>query len=228
MTKISIFGAGGRAGRAITAEARRRGHQVTAVVRDPIKHSRVAGEGVRLAAGDVTDRRAVAALAAGHDAVVHAVSPASSPETVDAADPWFFADAADALVGGMSDAGVDRMIAVGHFATLQGREGGFLFDDPATFPVALRPFARSHLAGLDRLRAGGAEIDWVMLTPPAQLDPDGTRSGSYRVGGDRVADAGGDRLSYADLAVAIVDQIDAPTQHRTRVSVRGADARPPE
>ncbi|MEU8250038.1 NmrA family NAD(P)-binding protein [Nonomuraea sp. NPDC048916] len=37
--KITIFGAGGRAGRQVVAEARRRGHQVTAVVRDPARHS---------------------------------------------------------------------------------------------------------------------------------------------------------------------------------------------
>ncbi|MEV1206649.1 NmrA family NAD(P)-binding protein, partial [Microbispora rosea] len=35
---IVIFGAGGRAGRQAVAEARRRGHRVTAVVRDPAGH----------------------------------------------------------------------------------------------------------------------------------------------------------------------------------------------
>ena len=39
MGKIVIFGAGGRAGRAAVAEAGRRGHRVTAVVRDPGKYA---------------------------------------------------------------------------------------------------------------------------------------------------------------------------------------------
>ncbi|HEX2312530.1 MAG TPA: NAD(P)H-binding protein, partial [Thermomonospora sp.] len=38
MGKIIVFGAGGRAGRAAVAEAVRRGHEVTAVVRDPARH----------------------------------------------------------------------------------------------------------------------------------------------------------------------------------------------
>jgi putative NADH-flavin reductase len=52
MSGIVIFGAGGRAGRAVTAEARARGHQLTAVVRDPGKYRDLDVPTVR---GDVTD-----------------------------------------------------------------------------------------------------------------------------------------------------------------------------
>ncbi|WP_219510136.1 NAD(P)H-binding protein, partial [Nonomuraea ceibae] len=61
MSKYVIFGAGGRAGRQAVAEARGRGHQVTAVVRDPSRYTGPADDGVRVAAGDVTDAAAVAA-----------------------------------------------------------------------------------------------------------------------------------------------------------------------
>ncbi|MFD6812102.1 NAD(P)H-binding protein, partial [Streptomyces anthocyanicus] len=70
--KIIVFGAGGRVGRAAVAEAVARGHRVTAVVRDPARHPGLEAPGVTVVRGDVTDPESVAALAAGHDAALHA------------------------------------------------------------------------------------------------------------------------------------------------------------
>ncbi|WP_174534427.1 NAD(P)-dependent oxidoreductase [Micromonospora chalcea] len=217
MTSIAVFGAGGRAGRAITAEAHRRGHRVTAVVRDPARH-RDLTSAVR---GDVTDPETVTSIGYGHDAVVHAVSPASGPDALAAAglDPEFFVRAADALLHGLTRAGVPRLVAIGLFATLTDARGRPLHDDPAVLPAELRPFALSHAAGLDRLRATDTTVDWLVLTPPAALNVDGPRTGRYRLGGERAPASA--HLSYADLAVAVVDEIESPRHHRTRVSVVG-------
>ncbi|MEV5706318.1 NAD(P)H-binding protein [Actinoallomurus sp. NPDC052274] len=228
MSGIVIFGAGGRAGRAITAEARSRGHQVTAVVRDPARYPELATDGVRVVPGDVTDVRAIAAIGEGHDAAVHAVTPMSGPaQGFDELDPEFFVKAADALVGGLSEAGVPRLVAIGLFSTLRVPGGGLVMDDPAAYPPEfgrfaeeLRPFATAHAAGLDRLREAGSAVDWLMLTPPAWLEADGARTGRYRVGGE-TAPSWELRLSYADLAVATIDEIETPRHHRTRVSVFG-------
>jgi putative NADH-flavin reductase len=57
-----------------------------------------------------------------------------------------------------------------------------------------------------------------MLTPPALLEPDGPRTGRYQVGGETRPQASA-RLSYADLAVAMIDEIETPRHCRTRVSV---------
>ncbi|MGW0366681.1 hypothetical protein [Streptomyces sp. NPDC002990] len=57
-SRIILFGAGGRVGRAAVAEARRRSHEVTTAGRTD---------------GEVTDPAAVARLAAGHDAAIVAV-----------------------------------------------------------------------------------------------------------------------------------------------------------
>jgi putative NADH-flavin reductase len=57
-----------------------------------------------------------------------------------------------------------------------------------------------------------------MLTSAGFLDHGGERTGRYRVGGERVP-GGEPSLSYADLAVAVVDGIERPVRHRTRVSV---------
>ncbi|MBB5874214.1 putative NADH-flavin reductase [Allocatelliglobosispora scoriae] len=216
MSSIAIFGAGGRAGRAVTAEARHRGHLVTAIVRDPAAHSGLQAQGVRVQRGDVTDPDL---RLDGHDAVVNAVSPASGPEALanlGQLDERFFVTAADALRQAMARAGVPRLIVIGLFANLRDGTGGLVLDDPAAFPRELRSFALAHTAGLERLRTVETEVDWLMLTPPAGLDPAGQRTGRYRIGGDT---ASGSTLSYADLAVAIVDEIETPRHHRTRVSI---------
>lgn len=221
MGDIVVFGAGGRAGRAVTAEARTRGHRVTAVARDPDKYAGIAeDDNVRWVRGDVTEAGTTAALVRGHDAVVHAVSPFSGPEQGFAGlDPLFYVKAADALVEGLAEAGVARLLVVGLFANLEGPDGRLVLDDPAAFPSEIRPFALAHTAGLDRLRARGDAVDWLMLTPPALLEADGVRTGRYRIGGDRVPESPSARLSYADLAVALVDEYEKPTLHRKRVSV---------
>ncbi|GAA5011936.1 NAD(P)-dependent oxidoreductase [Actinopolymorpha pittospori] len=219
MTSIAIFGAGGRAGRALTAEARTRGHQVTAVVRDPNRHAGIEAVGVTVVRGNVTDTEHIPAIVRGHDAVVHAVSPFSGPDQGFAdLDPHFFVKAADALLDGMAGAGVPRLLVVGLFATLTTTDGRMVMDDPSMFPAQIRPFAAAHAAGLDRLKSRRTSVDWLTLTPPALLRADGPRTGHYRIGGETAAPASA-YLSYADLAVAMIDEIEEPRHHRTRVSV---------
>ncbi|MGI8336365.1 NAD(P)-dependent oxidoreductase [Actinomadura scrupuli] len=219
MKSIVIFGAGGRAGRAVTAEARDRGHHVTAVLRDPGRHRDIEAAGVSVVRGDVTDARAIGAVVRGHDAAVHAVTPFNGPEQGFAGlDPQFFVKAADALLHGLTAAGVPRLLLIGLFANLTDAHGRPLMDDPSVFPPEIRPFAAAHTAGLERLRERDTVIDWLMLTPPALLDQAGPRTGRYRIGGETAPPASA-HLSYADLAVAVVDEIETPRHHGTRVSV---------
>lgn len=206
-----LLGGTGRLGRLLGRELTARGHAVTALGRrtDPSADARDAGQ--------------VARAAAGHDVAVSLVTPASGPEELAALDPAvvaaYFTDVADGLLAGLPAAGVDRLLVVGLSTTLLGPDGRPGWADPA-FPEQFRGFARAHRAGLDRLRADPAgAVDWLVLTPPDQLDPTGPRTGAYRLGGE---DAHPGPLSYADLAVALADQVDAPTAHRTRISVRPA------
>lgn len=195
----------------MTAEARVRGHEVTAVVRDPGRHRDLDVSVVR---GDVTDGPGVSSIVRGHDAAVHAVSPFGGPEQGFAGlDPTFFVKAADALL----ETRVPRFLLVGLFANLQTADGRLVMDDPSVFPAEVRPFAAAHTAGLDRLRARDTVVDWLMLTPPARLEADGPRTGRYEIGGETASPSA--YLSYADLAVAILDEIETPRRHRTRVSV---------
>ncbi|WP_067142852.1 NAD(P)-dependent oxidoreductase [Microtetraspora malaysiensis] len=212
MSKIIIFGAGGRAGRATVHEARRRGHEVTAVVRDPAKYRDQGNDGlwdgVTLVAGDVTDADGVARLAAGHDAVVNAAADLAAPPNV------HFPAATRALLDGLARAGVARLLSVGLASVLENSSGVRLMDMPG-YPQEYRDFCLGHGAGTDALRSADTPVDWLVISPSGDFDHGGGRTGRYRI-----APADMDsRISYADFAIALLDEIDTPTHSRTHLGV---------
>jgi putative NADH-flavin reductase len=93
--------------------------------------------------------------------------------------------------------------------------------DAPDYPGEYRPVSLGHAAQLEVLRTAGPGLDWVLLVPPPTfLDPDAGRTGHYRTGGAAVLSMG--TLSYADLAVALVDEIETPRHHRAVVAVAPA------
>ena len=209
MSKIIIFGAGGRLGRLAIQEAQGRGHQITAAVRDPARHEDLATAAVRVARADATDAESVAAVSAGHDAAIASLYQDVVPHDV------FYADATQGLLDGLARSAVGRLLVVGVAANLETEQGVRIMDDPG-FPAEHRPFALGHTVALHLLRASRSPVDWLMLTPPIRFTADAPRTGRYRCGGDRVL---AESLSYADFAVALIDEIETPTQHRTRIAV---------
>lgn len=220
MTRIVVFGAGGRAGRAVLAEAAARDWDVTAVVRDPARYADLGGgrgEGggggrgggrVAVAAGDVTDADAVASLSAGHDAAVHAAATL----TVPAAE--FFPAAASALLTGLAAARVPRLVAVGLASQLPDVTGTPLIDTPG-YPSEHRDFMLGHGAGLSVFRRATTEVDWLVVAPAGDFDHGGAPSGGYRF----VPASAAARVTYADLALAVADEIARPRHHRLLMGV---------
>lgn len=206
MRKIVVFGAGGRAGRRVVAEAAARGQAVTAVARTP--YPAVAGGRVTVVAGDVTDEASVAAAAAGHDAAI------TTAARLDVPGVDFYTAATRALVGGLAAAGVPRLVLVGIGTVLEVVPGRRVLDDP-DFPSDQRAFALGHVAQLDVLATAG--LDRVVLAPPPVLLDETTRTGRYRTGGTTALPA--TSFSYADLAVALVDEAASPRHHRALVAV---------
>ncbi len=72
--KLVLFGATGVIGSRILNEALRRGHVVTAVLRDPTRFD-VTGLQVQVVKGDVLDPTSVAEAVRNHDAVLSAIGP---------------------------------------------------------------------------------------------------------------------------------------------------------
>ncbi|MFD4182722.1 NAD(P)-dependent oxidoreductase [Rhodococcus sp. NPDC058514] len=215
MSRIIIFGAGGRAGRRAVAEAVGRGHRVTAVVRDPARFPELADVGADLVSGDATSADSVAALAVDHDAAISAVA------RMDLGSSEFYVAVTEALLDGLGRAGVDRLLAVGIGTVLETAPGVRVLDAPG-FPAEAREFSLGHAAALEVLRGADTTVDWVMLAPPpVVLDEAAEPTGRYRIGGGAVlaADEGARAFSYADLAVALIDEVERARHSRELVAV---------
>ena len=209
--KVVLYGASGMVGSRILAELVSRGHQVTAVVRDPLK---IATAGVRVLKGDVTEPASVAETAAGADAAISAYAPPKGEEPTLSA-------ATHALVDGLSEAGVRRLIVVGGAGSLEAAPGVALVDAPG-FPEAYRDIAMAHRDILPILREASldTDIDWTYLSPAAMIQP-GERTGKFRLGKTAlvVDDKGESKISAEDYAVALVDELENPRHIRQQFTL---------
>lgn len=203
MAKIALFGATGTIGTRVLREALDRGHEVTAVVRDPAK---LADSGAEVMLGDVLDPHSVAEAAAGQDVVVSAVGPGGG-------DPAVLVTAAKSLIGGVCTLGPDvprpRVVVVGGAGSLRTPQGPLVSAEPG-IPEPVRALMQAHAEALDFLRTVPVEeVSWTCLSPAAQIAP-GTRTGTYRLGLDDlvVEEDGLSRISTEDYAVALVDEIE--------------------
>jgi putative NADH-flavin reductase len=213
--KIVLFGATGNIGQRIIAEALRRGHSVTGVVRDPAAVGSPDAR-VTLVQGDATDAESVAKVARGADAIVSAISPRPNARGLPAPS---LSAAAKALLAGAKRAGVARVLAVGGAGSLEVAPGKRLMDAPG-FPDAYKAEAKEGADSLDVYRKLGAGVDWTFLSPAAEIGP-GERTGKYRTTGDQfLADAKGhSRISYEDYAVALLDELEQPKHAGARFGV---------
>lgn len=212
--KIVLFGATGQVGQRIVREALERGHEVVGVVRDPSKQ---AGPDPRVALvrGDATDAASVAGAVRGADAVVSSVSP--RPGSTGTAPR--LADVARALIAGLRQAEVKRLLVVGGAATLEVAPGVALLDTPG-FPDAYRAEAEEGRDSLRVYRTEADGLEWTFLSPAAEIGP-GERTGAYRTTVDQfLADEHGrSRISYDDYAVALLDELERPAHVGRRFGV---------
>ena len=217
--KIALIGATGFVGTALVAELLQRGHQVTALARNPAKLA--ARPHLAAKALDAYDPDAVAAAVKGHDAVVSAFNPGWD-------DPALYAQfmkGSQAIVGGVEQSGVKRLLVVGGAGSLFVAPGVQLVDTPefaSHVPPNIVPGAKAARDALTAMR-GNTVLDWTFLSPPAMLAP-GERTGRYRVGGEDLLMAGAAPagISVADLAVALVDELETPRHVRARFTVATA------
>ena len=213
--QLVLFGATGNVGSRIAAEALRRGHTVTGVVREP---AAVASPDprVRLVQGDATNADSVAQAVRGADAVISAISP--RPNTRGLPQPRL-ADNARAIIAGMRQAGVRRVIYVGGASTLEIAPGRQLLDEP-TFPEAYKAEALEGREALGIWRSEAKGLDWTFLSPAMEIGP-GERTGSYRTTDDRMLfDTNGKSfISFEDYAVAVLDELEQPKHVGRRFGV---------
>jgi putative NADH-flavin reductase len=203
------LGGTGYAGNAVVNEAHRRGHDVTSVSRtEPAEKL----TGVTYVTGSALDPEVLATSVADRDVVVEAISPrgdmAGKVEGL-----------LDRLIDLTSKAGI-RLGVIGGASSLLVAEGGPRLFEVSEIPPENRAEIETGLALLERLKNAPGRLDWFYVSPPASFGAwaPAAETGSYRLSEDiLLRDAeGNSTISAADLARAIVDEIEQPKYHRRR------------
>ena len=206
--KIAVVAAAGKAGRKIVAEAANRGMEVTAFVR---KSAQVEGA-AQVVVKDIFALEK--SDLANFDAVVDAFG-AWTPETLPlhTKTSQYLCD----LVSGTDI----RLLIVGGAGSLYTNPGhtAQVMDAP-DFPDAFKPLAAAQGKALDELRARN-DVKWTFISPACDFQADGERTGKYIVGGEELIlnSAGESVISYADYAIAMVDEILSGKNIQKRISV---------
>ncbi len=176
-------------------EAIKQGHDVTAIVRN----KEYKNEGVKVVYKDVFEL--TKADLAGFDAVISAFA-AWSEETF----PLHKKVAAHLvnLLEGTST----RLIVVGGAGTLFVDSNGTMLMDTLDFPAAYMGVAKATAESYFELK-GSTNVLWTYVSPAGDYDANGARTGKYVLGGDDLIlnSKNESYISYADLAIAIIDEL---------------------
>ena len=207
--KIAVVAANGKAGQLIVEEAVKRGHDVTAIVRSENKTQ--AQHLLKKDLFDLTKEDLV-----GYDVVATAFG-AWTAETLPLHSKSIehFND----LLAGTNT----RFLVVGGAGSLYvDKEKKVRLVDTAEFPAEYKPLASAQADELDLLRTK-KDLNWTFVSPAAEFIPDGARTGEYILAGDffTVNEAGESKISYADYAIAFVDEIEFGKHIQERISVLG-------
>ncbi|MBS3681285.1 NAD(P)-dependent oxidoreductase [Ornithinibacillus massiliensis] len=208
--KIGIIGASGKAGNLILKEAVSRGHEVTAIVRDK---SKLKDTNVAVIEKDILDLTQDDIK--NFEVVVNAFGAPIGEEQA-------HVDAGHALIEALK--GTDtRAIIVGGAGSLFVDENKTVrVMETAEFPDLFKPTAKGQARNLQELQET-SDITWTFISPSAEFDADGKRTGSYQSGNDQLLfnSKGESYISYQDYAIAVLDEIENPKHINERFTVVG-------
>jgi putative NADH-flavin reductase len=205
--KIAVVCANGKAGQLIVKEAMDRGMDVTAVVRGENKSA-----AQNVIAKDLFDL--TKEDLAGFDAVVDAFGtwtedtlPQHSTSLAHLCDVLSGTDTRLLIVGGAGSLFVNPE----HAATVA---------DGPDFPDMFKPLAAAMAKALGELRQRD-DVNWTYISPAGDFQAEGERTGSYILGGEELVlnERGESVISYADYAIAMVDEIESGNHTKQRISV---------
>lgn len=205
--KIAVVAANGKAGQLIVREAVERGNDVTAFVRS--ENRTVAENVVVKDIMDLTPKDLV-----GFDAVVDAFG-AWTPETLPQHSTTL-AHLCDILSG--TDT---RLLVVGGAGSLYvNPEHTMTVSETPDFPEIFKPLASAMAKALSDLRERD-DVRWTYISPAGDFQAEGERTGEYILAGEELTlnDCGESIISYADYAIAMVDEIESGDHIQQRISV---------
>lgn len=205
--KIAVICANGKAGKLIVKEAVSRGLDVTAVVRE--ENQTQAQSVLKKDLFDLTSSDLK-----GFDVVIDAFG-AWTEETLPQ-HSTSLAHLCDILSG--TDT---RLLVVGGAGSLYvNPEHTACVADGPDFPDAFKPLAAAMAKALGELRKR-SDVKWTYLSPAADFQADGPRTGKYILGGEELTlnSKGESVISYADYAIAMIDEAVSGSNIQKRISV---------
>lgn len=205
--KIAVICANGKSGKLIVSEALARGFDVTAVARGDNRTE--AKQFIKKDLFDLT-----AADVAAFDVIVDAFG-AWTADTLELHTKSLM-HLCDIISG--TD---KRLLVVGGAGSLYvNPEHTAVVSDSTDFPAMFLPLAKAQGKSLAELRKRD-DVRWTFVSPACDFQADGERSGAYILAGEELTlnSRGESVISYADYAIAIVDEIASGKHIKERISV---------
>lgn len=205
--KLAVVCANGRVGTLVVKEAVERGLDVTAVVRS--ENRTVAPNCIQKDLFDLTETDLE-----GFDAVVDAFGAWAEEELPNHTKSLMHL--CDILSGKKT-----RLVVVGGAGSLYvNPEHTAVVSDGEDFPAMFLPLAKAQGKALAELRERN-DVRWTFISPAGDFQAEGERTGEYILAGEELTlnSRGESIISYADYAIAMVDEIVNGNHIQQRISV---------
>lgn len=205
--KLAVVCANGRVGTLVVKEAVERGLDVTAVVREDNKTAAknvIRKDLFDLTASDLKD----------FDVVVDAFGAWKEEELSNHSKS--LKHLCDILSGTKT-----RLVVVGGAGSLYvNPEHTAVVCDGPDFPPQFLPLAKAQGKALEELRKRN-DVQWTFISPAGDFQAEGERTGEYILAGEELTlnSRGESIISYADYAIAMVDEIVSGNHIQQRISV---------
>jgi len=200
--KLFVLGGTSGTGLEVVRQGLHRGHTVTVLARSPDKLSQQPG--LQVIGGSISDPKALALAAAGHDVALSSVGPGNSKPTS------VREDSTRALIEALRQTGVERLLVVS--AALLFPNMGLV---AAILNATLTRYATPDAGKADALVMANP-LAWTVVRPPRLTN--GAHTGRYRIAVDKLP-PGGSSIARADVAHALLDIIEQRSHVRQIVGV---------
>ena len=207
--KIGIVGANGKQGSMLVAEAKKRGHFVTAFVRE-IKNTPT---GV-----DKTVEKGLLSLTSqdifGLDVLISAVGFGFN------CDPSLNRMGIDRLIEIGTESGVRIMVVGGAGSLYTDATHTKRVYEEAGYPDFLHGISKNMLLGYEDMKKSELE-SWCYVCPSLEFEYERAKTGKYKIGGDEVLynSDGKSVIGYADYACAMMDEAENRAHENMMITV---------
>lgn len=205
--RIAVICANGRAGKQIVKEAVDRGLDVTAIAKG--RNESAATQYVEKDLFDLTKEDLT-----GFDVVIDAFG-AWTEETLS-----LHSTSLKKLCDLVNDTNIRLLVVGGAGSLYANKEHTLCVSDGADFPEAFKPLASAMAKALKELRKR-SDVKWTYISPAGDFQPEGKRTGKYILAGEELTlnSKGESVISYADYAIAMVDEVTKGNHIQKRISV---------